>query len=281
VTHSDGVADTFVKLYRSIITSSVWLEPLPVKVVWITMLASADWRGNVWASVKGLAHVAGVSTAECEHALKVLSSPDTDSRTKDREGRRIEAIDGGWTLINHSKYREFRTPTQVQTAERTRRYRARKGGVTSDDVTVRDAQIEIDKQIQREIKKQRKKNDLAPSARSGEEEVFAYWQERTGKKRAQLTDARKAILKARLREEPDGVEGLKLAVDGAVRDPFWNGSENGKQLWDFENIFVHQGRNRIETLQGKANGANMALIPRKPLLSEDPDVQAFLRGSMK
>lgn len=70
------------------------------------MLAKCDQFGIVEASLPGLADCAKVSIPECEEALRVLSSPDAYSRTKDNEGRRIESIDDGWRILNHAKYRE-------------------------------------------------------------------------------------------------------------------------------------------------------------------------------
>lgn len=72
------------------------------------MLAMADRKGRVWASIPGLANRARVSLEECEEALGKFQSPDTYSRTPDFEGRRIEKIDGGWQLLNYAKYREMR-----------------------------------------------------------------------------------------------------------------------------------------------------------------------------
>ena len=58
---------------------------------------------------------------------------------------------------------------------------------------------------------------------------------------------------ARLREEPGDVAaklaGLRLAVDGAMSDPFFNGSETGRTYLDFDNLFVNKDRDRIEKLQ--------------------------------
>lgn len=96
----------YTKLFSSIVTSTIWRETKETKIVWITMLALADRDGVVEASVPGLADLAKVSIAECEAALGVLLNPDPYSRTKDNDGRRIEAIDGGWRLLNHAKYRE-------------------------------------------------------------------------------------------------------------------------------------------------------------------------------
>lgn len=123
----------FVKLYGSILYSTVWLEPLPTKVVWITMLALADADGVVAAAIPGLAKMAGVTRNECEIAIETLLAPDADSKTIEHEGRRIEAVEGGWLILNHRKYREMRTETQIATAERVRKHRQEKKGA---DVTV-------------------------------------------------------------------------------------------------------------------------------------------------
>ena len=95
----------YTKLFQSILASTVWNEPNEVRIVWITMLAMADRFGVVDGSVPGLALFARVSVDATRKALDALSAPDQDSRTKDHEGRRIEAVDGGWRLINHGKYR--------------------------------------------------------------------------------------------------------------------------------------------------------------------------------
>ena len=92
------------------------------------MLALADRNGEVQGSVPGLARLSGVSLEACDAALAKLLAPDGRSRTKTDEGRRIEEIDGGWTLINYQKYRKMASKEeQIEKATaRTRRYRERR-----------------------------------------------------------------------------------------------------------------------------------------------------------
>lgn len=118
------MSESYAKLFSTIATSTIWSEPLATRVVWITMLAIADRDGEVQASVPGLARVANVSLAECESALDTLMSPDRYSRTPEHEGRRIEAIDGGWRLLNHAKYRKKLDAAEQR--ERKRRWIAEK-----------------------------------------------------------------------------------------------------------------------------------------------------------
>ena len=123
---------SFVKLFGSILDSSIWNEPPHVKLVWITMLAMADKYGEVDASVPGLAKRAGVSREDCEDALHRFLSPDPDSRNTDHEGRRIEVIQGGWALLNHEYYRNLMSKEdQIEQSKlRMQKSRAKKKGQT-------------------------------------------------------------------------------------------------------------------------------------------------------
>lgn len=109
---------TFTKLFASITESTVWCEPDSTRIVWITMLAMADSKGRVWASIPGLANRARVTVQQVENALITFKSPDHYSRTPDNEGRRVEDIDGGWRLLNHEKYRGIRDEESIKESKR-------------------------------------------------------------------------------------------------------------------------------------------------------------------
>lgn len=83
------------------------MEDDATRLVWVTMLAMKDRHGEVMGSVPGLANVARVPVDACRAAIKKFLSPDPDSRTADYEGRRIEAIQGGWAVLNHDAYRDL------------------------------------------------------------------------------------------------------------------------------------------------------------------------------
>lgn len=117
---------TFTKLFSSITDSSIWAADDHTRLAWVTMLAMADRRGRVWASIPGLANRARIPLDAAERALAVFTSPDPYSRTADHDGRRIEKIDGGWRLLNYQKYRDTRDEEEVriQAAERKRKQRS-------------------------------------------------------------------------------------------------------------------------------------------------------------
>lgn len=126
------MSEGFVKLFDSILESSVWGEPAPTVKVWITMLLKANKKGEVLSTVPGLVRAAALKRPQVEAALLVLLSPDADSRTPDNDGRRIEAIDGGWRILNSQKYRELRTEKQIAEAERKKSWRDKNGPATDE-----------------------------------------------------------------------------------------------------------------------------------------------------
>lgn len=161
----------FVKLFSGLVQSTVWREELHVKVVWITLLALCDPRGEVSASIPGLASSSGVSLDQCLDALRRLQSPDEWSRTKEHEGRRIEEIDGGWRVINYLKYRHMRDDDRRkdQVREATRRWREKKrgrGGVEGRNITEDHSEEGDRSEPIRERARARARNVL-PSLRSG------------------------------------------------------------------------------------------------------------------
>lgn len=118
----------FTKLFSDILDSSIWRETKETRLVWITMLAMSDRDGHVSAAVPGLADRAKVTLEECIAALEVLSSPDKWSRSAEHEGRRIKAVDGGWLVLNHAKYRAKMSAEERRTykAAKQAQYRSRK-----------------------------------------------------------------------------------------------------------------------------------------------------------
>ena len=131
----------YVKLFSSIVTSSMWSEDPPTRVVWVTMLTLKDKFQEVHASLPGLARAANVPLADAEAAIKKFLSPDPYSRTKEHEGRRIEEIPGGWRILNGEYYRrlmsieERREYKRIKEAERRARLRAQNVDKSGQSVT--------------------------------------------------------------------------------------------------------------------------------------------------
>ena len=63
----------YVKLFASILTSTLWAQDDATRLVWITLLALADKDGFVRASPSGLARLANVDEARGRSAIAKLS----------------------------------------------------------------------------------------------------------------------------------------------------------------------------------------------------------------
>ena len=95
----------FTKLVSDIVHSSIWNEPVEVRIVWITMLAVKDQNGYCRGDARTIARLANVSVEATQDALRRFQEPDPSSHTPDYEGRRIQAAPGGWVVLNHDLYR--------------------------------------------------------------------------------------------------------------------------------------------------------------------------------
>jgi hypothetical protein len=121
------VMDTWTPLFSSIIRSSIWSEPLHVRVVWVTLLAMKDKAGFVESTMPGIQRFAAVTIEECRDAIRVLEEPDPESKSSEHEGRRIQRVEGGWLILGHERYlKKMKEVTQaVNNAKRQREWRAR------------------------------------------------------------------------------------------------------------------------------------------------------------
>jgi len=131
----------YSKLFAKILDSSIWLEAMPTRIVWLTLLATMDQDGFAqFAALGNLANRARVSLADAQKAVKTLEEPDPESADPEHEGRRIERVPGGWMVLNAVKYRELVTADikRAQTRDRVRKHRERKRNL---QVTLANAEV--------------------------------------------------------------------------------------------------------------------------------------------
>ena len=156
------------------------------------MLAMADKKGRVWAAIPGLANTARVTIEECEQALARFMAPDKYSRTPDNDGRRIEPIDGGWQLLNYTKYREMRDAD-----ERAAQNRASQEAYRSKQIRLRKPEISQGKPQSAQTETERERETEKSKASTGRatalpswlpEEPWEAWLEVRKKMRAPNTD---------------------------------------------------------------------------------------------
>lgn len=114
----------FNKLFTKILDSSIWLEPTPTRIVWITLLAAMDEDGYAhFSAIENLASRARVTVDEAKTAIECFLAPDPNSGNPDNEGRRIERVPGGYMVLNAKCHRDavnriiFREQTRLRVAK--------------------------------------------------------------------------------------------------------------------------------------------------------------------
>lgn len=131
-----GGCALYNKIFGKILDSSIWLESDTTRIVWLTLLASMDQDGFCqFAAIGNLAQRAIVSIEAAATAVKILESPDLNSSDPDNEGRRIQRVDGGWMVLNSSKYRDIVTAENARSKTRERVAKFRKKRLCNADVT--------------------------------------------------------------------------------------------------------------------------------------------------
>lgn len=169
------------KLFAKILDSSIWLESTPTRIVWLTFIAVMDESGFAqFASAANVAHRAIVTVDEAVEAIQTLENPDPESSDPEFDGRRLERVPGGWMVLNAEKHRKLvtRAVIQEQTAERVRRHRAKKNGLTVTDeplhvtlnskrnasVTPSEVEAEVETRSEARSDKKKKKKGTTTSA---------------------------------------------------------------------------------------------------------------------
>ena len=109
------------KIFTKLLTSSIWMESVPTRIVWLTCIAAMDEDGFVSsATPQNLANLANVGLPEATEAIRVLEAPDPNSSDPENDGRRIERVPGGWMVLNSRKYRDIVTRQVAKEQNRLR-----------------------------------------------------------------------------------------------------------------------------------------------------------------
>jgi hypothetical protein len=101
-------------VFNRLVDSSVWDEPLHVRVLWVTLLALKEKDDTVWDYDAYRLHKrANLTVEQVEDGLRVLSSPDKKRPGQVNDGIRIQRVvseDGlheGWFVVNGAFYRDL------------------------------------------------------------------------------------------------------------------------------------------------------------------------------
>jgi hypothetical protein len=100
--------NTWTPLWSGIVDSSLWEEDGNVVKVFMTMIATKDSDHICRLDAYRIARKCHIDEIKVLEILKTLASPDTRRVSKqEHEGRRIQAVEDGWLILNGAKYRKM------------------------------------------------------------------------------------------------------------------------------------------------------------------------------
>ena len=149
--------NTWAPIFSQLPESTLWEEPLAVRVLFMTMLSIKDPDHVVRMPFRRLCKKANLAKDPEENArlvqeaLDVLLRPDGRSiEHQEFQGRRVEVVEGeGWLVLNGEKYRQemSQVMSRLRKTEWQRQDRARKkGGETQHEALREKAAAEGDVQ---------------------------------------------------------------------------------------------------------------------------------------
>jgi hypothetical protein len=237
---------SYSKLHSSVVSSSLWSQPDPVRLLFVTLLALADQDGVVYGSKSGLSRIAVIKPEDVDRAWEILQSPDPEScdieRAPENEGRRIEKVSGGYRLLNFTYYRNLRNDDERRASNRVaqERFRAKSKPPSSPVITSHppsplSAQAEAEAEAEAETKTGPVAT-LPPSAGASAAAFEDFWQaypRKVGK-----ADARRWWTKHK--PTPATVEAMGRTLAWQTQSEQW--LREGGQFIPHPATWLNQGR---------------------------------------
>jgi len=183
----------YAKLFSRIAQSSLMEQDVATRYCFMMLLAISDPYGDVIGTDVAIARTVNLPLDTFKRCLADLMSPDPDSNSQAKEGRRVVESEAGrgYTIVNYLTYRAIKSEEEKKAYMReymARRRKEQKGKDVTDvkicktvlnDVTQSEGELERDREIDKE-KEEVKKSALPPViskkpvVRPSQEEVEAY-----------------------------------------------------------------------------------------------------------
>ncbi len=259
------MAERWVPLMNSLIHSSIWRQPDPVRIVWITLLCMADKDGYVGASLGGIADEARLSEEQTKKALNYLMEPDKDSRDPEANGRRVWQADRGFLIPHIIKFRErIKGDSNEQAAERMRKHREllkiqedEKIGKVTENVAQQLRKL----RTKRETETKRESNTIIPPTPL---EFMAFWNEHKNLPPIRSMVADRSVKLTTRCTEAEFVQNWKEIIDKLARSTWHTGHNDHKWKATVDWILKNE-TNYLKILErAESNNHPQTAGPSKP-----------------
>jgi uncharacterized phage protein (TIGR02220 family) len=217
----------YVKLFQSIITSSIMEESVETRYVFIMLLALADAKGYVMGNDPALARQLNIDRDKFDAAIKRLMSPDPTSHSKAEGGRRLLLSDWctGYFIVNYMRYRAIRD--SEQRAEYMREYmRPRMRAKRAEASPVKQCLTNL-AQAEAEGEEEAEVQHCVSSPVKTASEVLFYLNEKAGRQ-FRPTETNLKFIRARLEEPGVALAEVRKMIDRQVKR--WKGTDMEEYL---------------------------------------------------
>lgn len=106
------------KIWKSMFEGSLYDAGWEAIVTFMVLITFANKTGEVDITVSALSGKTTIPKEHLENGLAILMEPDTLSRTKEDDGRRLVLIDEdrpwGWRIVNYEKYSNARDMAAIR-----------------------------------------------------------------------------------------------------------------------------------------------------------------------
>jgi len=248
------------KHFESMYTGSMFGAGMNVFAVWGFAIANKGSDGVVEINPPFVASALGCGVEDVTSAIEFLCSPDENSRSEDKDGRRLLKV-GSFTyeVVNHAKYVGMKNAEdrRRQGRESQARFREKHGGtvvssskqivinskqpvINSKQPVINSKQPVINSKQSKPIKIEDEDKDILKPLSSKLDgtvkDLFSFWQKTLKHPKAILSADRLKKIKARLKEGYPP-ERIKSAILGIANSPHNMGiNEHGKKYDDIELI---------------------------------------------
>ena len=168
----------YAKLFSRIAQSSLMEQDVATRYCFMMLLAISDPYGDVIGTDVAIARTVNLPLDTFKRCIADLMSPDPDSNSQAKDGRRIVESEAGrgYTIVNYLTYRAIKSEEEKKAYMReymARRRKALKENDVTDvkicknvlsDVTQSESELDTEKEVEKEVEEH---NPIPPSARDG------------------------------------------------------------------------------------------------------------------
>ncbi|MCK4817569.1 hypothetical protein KA005_17505 [bacterium] len=230
------------KIFTSIYDGSLACGNWKALITFQQLIILADQDGVIDMTAIAIHRRTTIPLEIIEEGIMELLKPDSHSRNKTDDGRRIVLLDEdrewGWVIVNYEYYKNLASAAerreqnkQAQQRSRNQRPQASANVSSSHKTSAPKPHIDLDVHLDTDVDVDIK-TPVPQAAQIAEiKDIFKFWKNTLNHPRSNLDDKRKALIRKHLKSGYS-VDDLKSAINGCSNTPHNMGDNDRGQVYD-------------------------------------------------